>query len=149
MFVQRSHDLKCASWKEPPVVATVLNSKIGVLFWNMKTFDSLLKYLPYFHLCPMSTTLIYLSSVLMCSCSISLVWLFAILWTVACQAPASLRFSRQENWSGLSWPPPEDLPNPGIELTSPVSPALAVRCFTSDPLGKPYYSNTLSIISLK
>ena len=71
MFVLRSHDLKSASQKEPPLVVTVLNSKIGVLFWNMKTFDSLLKYLPYFHLCPMSTTLIYLSSVLMCSCSVN------------------------------------------------------------------------------
>ena len=39
---------------------------------------------------------------------------FATPWTVASQAPPSMEFSRQEYWSGLSFPPPEDLPNPGI-----------------------------------
>ena len=39
--------------------------------------------------------------------------------TGACQAPLSMGFSRQEYWSGLPCPPPGDLPNPGIELTSP------------------------------
>ena len=47
----------------------------------------------------------------------SCVWLFAILWTVAHQSPLSMGFSRQEYWSGLSCPPPGDLPNPGIEPT--------------------------------
>ena len=42
-------------------------------------------------------------------------------WTVACQAPLSMGFSRQESWSGLPFPSPEDLPDSGIE---PVSPAL-------------------------
>ena len=42
-----------------------------------------------------------------------------------CQAPLSMRFSRQEYQSGLPCPPPGDLPNPGIEPTSPSSPALA------------------------
>ena len=51
--------------------------------------------------------------------------LFANLWTVAHQAPLSVGFSRQEYWSGLPRPPPGDLPNPGIEPTSLVSPALA------------------------
>ena len=46
-------------------------------------------------------------------------------WTVAHQAPLSLGSSRQEYWSGLSFPPPGDLPNLGIKPTSPVSPALA------------------------
>ena len=41
--------------------------------------------------------------------------------TVARQAPLSMEFSRQEYWGGLSFPPPGDLPNPGIESTSPVS----------------------------
>ena len=41
---------------------------------------------------------------------------FATLWTVACQAPLSIGFSRQEYCSGLSCPPLEDLPNPGIEM---------------------------------
>ena len=45
-------------------------------------------------------------------------------WTVACQAPLSRRFSRQEYWSGLPFPSLGDLPNPGIKPTCPVSPAL-------------------------
>ena len=45
----------------------------------------------------------------------SCVWLFATLWTVACQAPLSTGFSRQEYWSGLPWPPPGDLPDPRIK----------------------------------
>ena len=48
-------------------------------------------------------------------------------WTVACQAPLSMEFSRQEYWSGLSFPPLGDHPNPGIKS---VSPALAGRFFT-------------------
>ena len=44
--------------------------------------------------------------------------LFATLWTVADQASLSMRFSRQEYWSGLPCPPPGDLPDPGIEATS-------------------------------
>ena len=56
----------------------------------------------------------------------------AALWTVVRQAALSLGFPRQEYWSGLSSPPPGDLPNPGIE---PSSPALAGGFFTDDPLG--------------
>ena len=56
---------------------------------------------------------------------LSRVRLFATPWTVARQAPLSMGFSRQEYWSGLPFPPPEDLPDPGIEPVSPVSPALA------------------------
>ena len=43
----------------------------------------------------------------------------AIPWIVACQAPLSMGFSRQEYWSGLPFPSPEDLPDPGIKLRSP------------------------------
>ena len=43
----------------------------------------------------------------------------AIPWTVACQAPLSMEFSRQEYWSGLTFPSPGDLPNPGIKPGSP------------------------------
>ena len=50
---------------------------------------------------------------------LSRVQLFATPWTVACQAPLSLGFSRQEYWSGLSFPSPGDLPDPGIESGSP------------------------------
>ena len=46
------------------------------------------------------------------------------LWTVALEAPLSMGFPRQEYWNGLPFPPPGDLPNPGIKLMSPVSPAL-------------------------
>ena len=52
-------------------------------------------------------------------------WLFKTPWTVAWQVPLSTGFSRQEYWSGLPCPPPGDLPNPGIELASLISPALA------------------------
>ena len=58
-------------------------------------------------------------------------------WTVACQAPLSMEFSRQESWSGLPFPPPQDLPDPGIQPMSPTSPALAGRFFTTAPPGKP------------
>ena len=47
------------------------------------------------------------------------VLLFAIPWTIACQAPLSMGFSRQEYWRGVPFPSPGDLPNPGIEHTSP------------------------------
>ena len=53
--------------------------------------------------------------------SLSRVRLFAIPWTIACQATPSMGFSRQDYWSGLSFPSPGDLPDPGIE---PASPAL-------------------------
>ena len=55
-------------------------------------------------------------------------------WTVACQAPLSLGFSRQEYWSGLPVPSPGDLSDLGIELASP---ALAGRFFTTELPGKP------------
>ena len=50
---------------------------------------------------------------------LSCVWLFATPRTVACQAPLSMGFSKQEYWSRLPCPSPEDLPNPGIKLRSP------------------------------
>ena len=57
--------------------------------------------------------------------------LFATLRTVARQAPQSVGFSRQEYWSGLPWPPPGDLPDPGIEPMSLVPPALAGGFFST------------------
>ena len=53
----------------------------------------------------------------------SCVQLFETPWTVAHQAPLSMGFSRQAYWSGLLWPPPGDLPDPGIEPESLESPA--------------------------
>ena len=51
-------------------------------------------------------------------------------WTVAGHAPLSMGFPRQEYWSGLPFPSPGDLPDPGIKSISPVAPALAGRFFT-------------------
>ena len=62
---------------------------------------------------------------------LSCVQLFAALWTVACQAPLSLEFSKQEYWSELPLPTPGDLPDPGIKPPSLVSPALAGGFFTT------------------
>ena len=70
-------------------------------------------------------------------CVLSHVRLFLTPWTVACQAPLSMEFSRQEHWSGLPFPPPGDLPILGIEPTSLTSTALAGGFFTTAPPGKP------------
>ena len=70
----------------------------------------------------------------MCACMLihfSCVWLFATLWTVACHAFLSVGFSRQEYWSGLPCPPPEGLPDPGIEPASLMFPALAGGFFAT------------------
>ena len=61
----------------------------------------------------------------------SCIRLLATLWTVVRQAPLSMGFSRQEYWSGLPFPSPGDLPDPGLEPASPVSPALAGGFFTT------------------
>ena len=64
---------------------------------------------------------------------LSHVWLMAIPWTVACQAPLSMGFSRPEYWSGLPSPSPADLPDPGIK---PGSPALQVDSSPTELSGK-------------
>ena len=64
---------------------------------------------------------------------VSRVRFFATPWTVVHQAPPSMGFSRQEYWSGVSFPSPGDLPDPGIE---PRSPALRVDALPSEPPGK-------------
>ena len=67
---------------------------------------------------------------------------FAASWTVACQAPLSVVFFRQEYWSGLPFPLPGDLPDPGIEPMYPMFPALAGRFSTTKSAGnpQPWYS---------
>ena len=57
--------------------------------------------------------------------------------SVVGQVPLSMGFFQEKYWSGLPFPSPEDLPDPGIEPMSPVSPALAGEFFTNDPHGKP------------
>ena len=65
-------------------------------------------------------------------------------WTVACLAPSSMGFSKQEYWSGLPCPSPEDLPDPGIK---PGSPTLQADSLPSEPLGNPKLPSTYSPVS--
>ena len=65
-------------------------------------------------------------------CSLSHVQLFATPWTIARQPPLSVGFPREEYWSGLPFPTPGDLPDPGIEPESLVSLALAGGFFTTE-----------------
>ena len=65
--------------------------------------------------------------------SLSRARLFVTPWTVVYKAPLSVEFSRQEYWSGLPFPSPGDLPNPGIK---PGSPALQAEALPSEPPGK-------------
>ena len=60
---------------------------------------------------------------------LSHVGLFATPWTVALQAPLSMEFPRQAYWSGMPFPPPKDLSEPGIETVSPVSPSWGRKFF--------------------
>ena len=70
-----------------------------------------------------------------CCCLVDkCVQVFATPWTVAQQAPLSMRFPRQEYWSGFLSPSPEDLPHQGIK---PLSPSLVGRFFIAKPPGKP------------
>ena len=62
---------------------------------------------------------------------------FAILWTVACQVPVFMGFSKQEYWSELPCPPPRDLPNPGKDSMSLMSPILADVILPLASSGKP------------
>ena len=77
---------------------------------------------------------------------LSPVRLFVTSWIVACQAPLFRGFSRQEYWTGLLFPPPEDLPDLGIAPTSPVSPALGGRFLTTGPPQKSSLSVPISSI---
>ena len=69
------------------------------------------------------------------------VWLFATLWATALQASLSMGFSRQEYWSGLPCPPQGNLPDPGIELTSLLSPVLASEFFTISAIWEALFVN--------
>ena len=74
---------------------------------------------------------------------LSRVRLFEISWTVAYQAPPSMEFSRQEYWSGLPFPSPEDLPDPGIE---PCSLILQADALPSEPPGKPHNGRGIVLV---
>ena len=85
--------------------------------------------------------------ILVCVCfqSLSCVPLFSTPWTVACQAPLSMGFPREEYCSGLPLPPPGDLPGSGIE---PVSPALQMDALPSEPPGKPLLGIALPLLEI-
>ena len=70
-------------------------------------------------------------TVCVCTESLQLCLTLVTPWTIACWAPLSMGLLRQEYWNGLSCPPLGDLPNPGTELTSLMSPALAGGLFTT------------------
>ena len=117
-----------------PVVAKVPHAmwwgqgkKVSMAYLNNPQFISCI-----YERCPLLWTLPYGSHAVLSH--FSHVPLFAILWTVARQAPMSTGFSRQEYWSGLPFPPPEDLFNSGIE---PGSPALQADSLPLAPPVKP------------
>ena len=68
---------------------------------------------------------------------LSHVQLFVTTWTAAHQDPLLMEFPRQEYWSQLPFPPPVDLPNPGIKTASPCISCIAGGLFTFEPPGKP------------
>ena len=100
----------------------------------------------------------------MCLCVLSRfshVWLFVTTWTVAHEAPLSMGFSRKEYWNGLPCLPPGDLPSPGIEPTSLMSPAWAgefigrwvppgpICRFQNYPLLPIMWANSLKYLSIQ
>ena len=101
-------------WKYPHLLGYFANS---YQFWRIQFWS-----------CEWDSLIIRLC---VCVSHLSHVWLFAIPWIVACQAPLSRGFSRQEYWSGLPCSPPGNLPDPGIEPTSLMSPELAGGFFTT------------------
>ena len=63
----------------------------------------------------------------------------SIPWTMMHQASLSMGFPKQEYWSGFSFPPPGDIPDPGTKPTSPVSPALQGNSLSAEPSRKPIH----------
>ena len=95
-------------------------------------------------LCYVMLCYVMLCYVMLCYVMLSLshVHLFANTWIVAHQAPLSMGFSRQEYWSGLPFPSPGDLPNPGIK---PRSPTLQADSLLSEPPGKHWTNSTVYV----
>ena len=119
-FLPRSKHL-LISWLQWPSAVILEPKKIkSVTCQNNHIWD----YIHYMHTCSVASHSLWLHG----------------LW-LTCQAFLSMKFSREEYWSGLSFPFPGALFNPGIEPASPVSPALAGRFFTTEPPGKPALEN--------
>ena len=85
--------------------------------------------------------IISLCFILLCGVLLSCVRFFVIPQTVTHKAPLSIGLSKQGSWSGLPFPPPEDLPNPKIEPLSPVAPVLASWLFITEPPKKPIHTH--------
>ena len=113
------------------LLTSYISLKICYSWWANIDTILLTKFIVYIRVHSLSFILWILTTVLCASC-FSHVRLFETLWIIAYQAPLSMGFSRQECWSGLSCPPPGDLPNPGMEPTSLKSPALAGKFFTTN-----------------
>ena len=101
-------------------------------------FDFLIIWMGYPSM-PMILWLLGSQNSTMCSCVLSPFRLFVTLKTVAYQAPLSMGFPRQEYWSGLPFPPPGDLPDPGMEPTLFISPTLADRFFSTSTTWEALY----------
>ena len=115
------------------VVACVRISFQGwIISYHVYIFHILLIYLPFdSHWCCVYLLAILNHIAVNVLSHFSHVQLFASLWTIACQAPLSMGFSREEYWSGLPCPPLGNLPDPGIEPMSLMSPAWTGRFFTT------------------
>ena len=94
-------------------------------------------HLPSNHLFSHLTNILWKPIVCLIVILLGRVQIFATLWSVAHHAPLSMGFSRQEYWSGLLFSSPVNLPDPGIKITFPTSPALVGRFFTAETPGKP------------
>ena len=130
---KRTHWLTCQMLKTEGTKRTTQNMQL----WTAKKGGQL-----YICVCSRAQLHVYvcarvLSYIYMCVLVCSVVSDSATPWTVAHQAPPSAEFFRQEFWSGLPFPPPGDLPGPGIKPVTLSSPALASRFFTTTPPGKP------------
>jgi len=95
-YLQRTINTSCFEWLRS-------KSKLFCSLWDPQLSPLAYHPLPKFSLC------------VLCAQSLNHVWLFVTPWTVAHQAPLSTGFPRQDYWSGLPFPPPGDLPDPGIE----------------------------------
>ena len=108
------------------------------LFKKFEKFNAILKN----HNTHLNIISIMVWQVLVCGsndCAVLSCWVMSASvtpWTVDYQAPLFMEFPRQEYWNGLLFPTPGDLPDPGIETASLVSPALVGRFFTTVPPGK-------------
>ena len=101
-------------------------------YWGSEKTVPDVSEIKQFHKKKMQLWVVYITCVRAC---LVMSWLFATPWTIACQVLLYMEVPRQEHWSRLPFPSPEDLPYPGFESTSLASPAWAGGFFTT-PLRK-------------